>query len=429
MNYLVVGGGPAGVICAETLRKTDPAGAITMISSENEPAYSRMAIPYFLADEIAEEGTYLREPNNHFKNLAIEYLRGKTIEKIAPAKKRVTLDDGKELGYDRLLIATGARPTAPPIRGLDQPGVHPCWTLEDSRHIHKLAKPGAHVVLIGAGFIGCIILNAISARKLDITVVEADDRMVPRMMNQAGGNLIKDWCQKKGVRVLTSTRVEAIEALPSGSQPPLNLKLDNGEELRADLVITATGVTPIMDFLDGSGVKTDEGILVNDYLQTSVPEIYAAGDVAQGKDFSFGERSVHAIQPTASEHGRVAALNMAGTPTAYQGSLNMNVLDTLGLVSYSFGKWMGAKGGDHSEQLDSEKFRYIRLEFEDELLVGSISLGPFEHVGIIRGLIQSKIRLGKWKEKLLRDPKRVMEAYLACTHSGKLPLKMRAFAG
>lgn len=132
------------------------------------------------------------------------------------------------------------------------PGIHSCWTLEDGRNIVNRAQPGSNVVLMGAGFIGCIILEALALRKVNLTVIEMGDRMVPRMMDQTAGNMIKKWCQEKGVAVHTSTRVDAIE---KGSGDSLKVKLDNGDVLDADLVISATGVAANIQFLEGSGLK------------------------------------------------------------------------------------------------------------------------------------------------------------------------------
>ena len=266
---------------------------------------------------------------------------------------------------------------------------------------------------MGAGFIGCIILEALASRGVNLTVVEMEDRMVARMMDQNSGNLIKKWCQGKGVSVHTSTRVEAITESDNG----LKVSLDNGEVVDADLVISATGVKPNIQFLEGSGIKTEFGVLVNNRLQSSDPDIYAAGDVCQGKDFSTGEYSVQAIQPTAADHGRIAAMNMMGKDTVHQGSVNLNVLDTLGLISSSYGLWMGVEGGDSSELYDAERYRYISLQFCEDVLVGAQSLGLTQHVGVLRGLIQSKVKLGKWKDRLLKDPTRIMEAYLGCTQA------------
>ena len=143
-----------------------------------------------------------------------------------------------------------------------------------------------------------------------------------------------------------------------------------------------------------------------------MPCIYAAGDVAQGRDFSTGEWVVHALQPTATEHGRVAALNMAGKNVPYRGSLGMNVLDTVGLLSYTFGLWKGREGEETVESVDEDHFLYIRLCFESDILIGAITIGNTQHVGAIRGLIQTRRHLGEWKEKLMKNPQLVMEAFV-----------------
>jgi NAD(P)H-nitrite reductase large subunit len=413
MKHVIVGAGPSGVIAAETLRKVDPGSSIVMIGDEPEPPYSRMALPYYLIEKIDESGTYLRKTQTHFSDKNIDVIRDR-VSNIDSNTKSLKLDNNDTVEYDKLLIATGSHPITPPIEGMDLPGIHSCWTLEDGRNIVSRAKPGSNVVLMGAGFIGCIILEALALRKVNLTVIEMGDRMVPRMMDQNAGNMIKSWCQAKGVNVHTSTKVEAIE---KGSGDSLKVKLDNGDMLDADLVISATGVAANIQFLEGSGLKTDMGILVNDRLQSNVSDIYAAGDVCQGKDFSTGEYSVQAIQPTAADHGRIAAMNMAGKDTVHQGCVNMNVLDTMGLISSSYGLWMGIDGGESIQLCDNDRYRYLSLSFEDDVLVGAQSLGLTQHVGVLRGLIQTKLKLGKWKDHLLKDPTRIMEAYLANTQA------------
>lgn len=413
MTYVIIGAGPAGVSAADTLRKADPAAAIVMIGSEPEPPYSRMAIPYVLTGIIVEQGTYLRKEDGHYVTSKIDYRQG-TVTSIDAAKKLLKLADGSTQAYTKLLIATGASPVKPPIEGLDLPAVHHCWTLADCRNIAKYAEKGADVVLMGAGFIGCIIMEALAERGVNLTVVEALDRMVPRMMNEPAGNMIKSWCEKKGVRVFTSTKVTKLE--DSGDKDDtLSVSLDNGEKIPAHLVVVATGVRSNIGFLEGSGVKIDQGIMVDECLRSSVDDIYAAGDCAQGPDFSTGGWAVHAVQPTAVDHGRIAALNMAGKPAPYKGSLNMNVLDTVGLISASFGKWDGIDGGDHVEAIDAENFRYMRLEFNGDKIVGALSLGRTDQIGVLRGLIQTEVSLGPWKDKLMADPHLIADAFVACS--------------
>lgn len=414
MHHVIIGAGPAGVIAAETLRKVDTDTKVTIIGDEPEPPYSRMALPYYLINQIDERGTYLRKTDHHYRQSGIDVVQD-TVTQVVPKDNCLKLKNGKDVKYDKLLVATGSYPVSPPIPGIDLEGVHPCWTLADGRNIAALATPNAKVVLMGAGFIGCIVLEALATRGVELTVVEMEDRMVPRMMNDTSGTLMKQWCQAKGVTVHTSTKVEAIKRGNGGHK--LSVILDNGETLPADMVISATGVKSNMGLLQDSGVKTDFGVLVDEYLQTSDPNIYAAGDVAQGKDFSTGGYSVQAIQPTAADHGRIAAMNMAGKRTRHQGSVNMNVLATLGLISSSFGLWMGVQGGDSAELCDPERYEYLNLQFQDDVLVGASSLGLTEHIGVVRGLIQSKVGLGSWKQKLMHEPNRVMEAYIANTQA------------
>jgi NAD(P)H-nitrite reductase large subunit len=408
-DYVIIGAGPAGVIAAETLRAADPQGSVVVLCGEDEPPYSRMAIPYLLAGDIGEDGTRLRHANGHYESLRIDLRRGRAAT-VDPDKGAVNLEDGSGLHYDRLLIATGSHPARPPVPGMDLPGVESCWTMEDARRIAAATKAGSRVVLMGAGFIGCIVLEALAARGVELTVVETEDRMLPRMMDEAGAAMIKRWCESKGVKVLTSTAVESVARLGDA----LRLTLSDGTDVEGDLVVCATGVTPNLGFLEGSGIETDRGIVVDDRLKTSRDGIYAAGDVAQGPDFSTGGKAIHAIQPTASEHGRIAALNMAGVDTPYRGSLALNVLNTLGLISSSYGLWQGAEGGDRAVARDDDASRYLRLEFDSDVLVGALSLGLTQHVGVLRGLIQTRTKLGRWKDRLMRDPHLVMQAYLSC---------------
>jgi len=419
MQHVIIGAGPAGVIAAETLRRLSGDADIRLIGEEDEPPYSRMAIPYHLVGNIAEQGTYLRKRDGWFESQRIDVVRDR-VTSVDPASKSLALASGARQAYDRLLIATGSSAVKPPIDGVDSPGVYNCWTLADAREIIERASAGARVVLMGAGFIGCIILEALASRGVKLTVIEMEDRMVPRMMNQRSGGLIKQWCQDKSVEVLTSTRVESIE--PDGGA--LTVHLGSGGTRQADLVIAATGVRPNTAFLDGSGIEVDGGVVVDRTLRTSAADVYAAGDVARGRDFSTGEYTVQAIQPTAVEHGRVAAANMVhGQEIVHQGSLNMNVLDTMGLVSASFGHWQGVDGGESAELFDGERFRYINLQFEDDVLVGANTLGLTQHVGVLRGLIQTRLRLGAaGKRKLLDNPLNVMEAYLKASQGTTLSL-------
>jgi NADPH-dependent 2,4-dienoyl-CoA reductase/sulfur reductase-like enzyme len=469
MKHVILGAGPAGVIAAETIRKHAPHDSITLVGDEPEAPYSRMAIPYLLIGNIPEAGTHLRHTADHFAKHRIDVVRGVRAQSINTQAQTVKLSDGRVLPYDKLLVATGSRPASPPITGINSPGVHSCWTLADARAIMERAKPGAKVVQMGAGFIGCIIMEALAMRGVQLSVVEMGDRMVPRMMGPTAGGMIKDWCERKGVKVYTGARVESIGAAgaaagnahpattasPAATSEPsffgrlaallgfgdgasntgtasggastpggagLMVRLSAGQTLEADLVISATGVKPNVDFLQGSGVTINTGIVTDARMATNIPGIYAAGDCAEAFDSPSGTHVVSAIQPNAADEARIAALNMVGQAATLQRVPQINVLDTLGLISASFGQWQGVPGGEHVELTDRQADRHLSLQFSGDRLVGCNSIGWTEHVGVMRGLVEGGVSLGPWKETLLKDPTKLMEAYLdraqgASTHA------------
>jgi len=200
MKHVIIGAGPSGVVAATTLRKFCPKDEILLIGGESEPPYSRMAIPYYLIGDIKEAGTHLKTDADYYEKNRITCQHGR-VAKIDPKKKTLYLKDGKTVTYDKLLLASGAYPTRPPVPGIDDPEITGCWTLEDARLIAKKCRKGVKVLQMGAGFIGCIIMEAIAATGVDLTIVEMGDRMVPRMMNKTCGGLIKRWCEQKGIAV------------------------------------------------------------------------------------------------------------------------------------------------------------------------------------------------------------------------------------
>jgi NAD(P)H-nitrite reductase large subunit len=412
MNYVIAGSGPAGVTAAETIRSIDKSGTITLLGGEGEVPYSRMAIPYYLHSNIKEEGTHLRQSQGHYDNLGIK-VRNARIAGIDAKAKTLYTTAIEQIPYDKLLIATGASPIIPRFEGTDLPGVHTCWTLADARAIHKIVGKGARVVLVGAGFIGSIVLEALHQVGADLTVVEIAPRMVARMMDETAGGMLGRWCTEHGVRVLTNTKVDRIYSGSGTGGSRLSVGLSNGEYIPATLVVLAAGVRSNTGILAGTGVKIGQGIGVNQFLETNVADIYAAGDCCEGVDISTGKPDMLAIQPVAVEHGRLAGQNMAGQKTPHRGSLNMNVLDTMGLISSSFGLWQGVVDGKTASLTDEAKYKYLKLNFLGDKMVGAQCVGMTDHVGMLRGLIQTGFRLGAWKDKLMAEPERLREAYVA----------------
>lgn len=412
MHHVIVGSGPAGVTAAETIRSIDGKADITLIGGEGEQPYSRMAIPYLLHGNIEEKGTFLRQKAGHYDSAGIKF-RNAPIAGIDATKKELWTTGLEPIKYDRLLLATGASPIIPRMEGADLPGVHTCWTLADAREISKIVSKGAPVVLVGAGFIGSIVLEALHQTGCQLTVVEIAPRMVARMMDETAGGMLGRWCTEHGVKVLTNTKVERIQPGSGAGGAKLSVGLSNGSTVPAALVVLAAGVRSNTAILAGTGAKVKTGILVDQYLQTSVRDIYAAGDCCEGVDLSTGKPDMLAIQPVAVEHGRVAGQNMAGQTTPHRGSLNMNVLDTMGLISSSFGLWQGSPEGKTASLTDQKQWKYLKLNFLGDKLIGAQCVGMTDHVGMLRGLIQTGFKLGSWKEKLMSEPERLREAYVA----------------
>ena len=412
MHHVIVGSGPAGVTAAETIRSIDKTAKITLIGGEGEAPYSRMAIPYLLHGDIEEKGTFLRQQAGHYESLGIDY-KNTRIAGIDATTKTLWTTAIEPMKYDRLLLATGATPIIPRFEGSDLPGVHTCWTLADARAITKLVSKGTPVVLVGAGFIGSIVLEALHKTGAQLTVVEIAPRMVARMMDETAGGMLGRWCTEHGVRVLTNTKVERILTGSGTGNSKLSVGLSNGEFIPATLVVLAAGVRSNTALLAGTGAKVGQGIAVNEYLETNVPGIFAAGDCCEGVDLSTGKPDMLAIQPVAVEHGRLAGQNMAGQKTPHRGSLNMNVLDTLGLISSSFGNWQGVPEGKTSSMTDEKNFKYLKLNFLGDKMIGAQCVGMTDHVGMLRGLIQTGFKLGPWRDILLQSPERLREAYVA----------------
>jgi NAD(P)H-nitrite reductase large subunit len=420
-RHLIIGGGPAAINAIETIRDFDGGAApITLVS--DEAAYARMVLPYYLANQIPLKQIFTADVA-YYDALQVERYIGLRVSRIDPQGKKVTLQDGRALSFDNLLIATGASPVIPPIPGANLPGVHPLWTLAQTHAVLSAAegKPRPEVVLIGAGFIGFIVLNAMYKRGWKLHVVEIADHVLPRMLDAESARLVEGWLQKKGVSLHLGTSARDVAEVNGRKR----VSLAGGASIDADLVIIATGIRPNLDLLEGSGIQTDQGILVNDRMETNYPFIYAAGDVAQGPDLLGDEPAVHAIQPTAVDHGRIAGANMAGQEVHYPGSLLMNILDACGLQCASFGRW-GEAGAEAMTIRNPDRPVYRRLLWTGDQITGAIFVGPandlgmLNDVGMVKGIMQTRTPLESWKEFLRENPFDIRRPYVAARVGQKL---------
>ena len=418
-RHVIVGGGPGGMNAIETIRGYDSDASITLIC--NEPAYARMALPYYVSGDVGEDHV-LTGDDGYFSNLDVTTKFGSKVTSVDPGASSVTLDDGSTVAYDNLLIATGSSPHKLNIPGAAGAGVYNLWTIDDARKATAALSGDAEVAFIGAGFIGFIILNAINKIGAKAHVIELEGQVLPRMLDAQGASLVNTWLSKKGVGVSTGVSVSSIA---HGGDGKKTLNLSDGSSVSADLVIMATGISANTGFLDGSGIETNQGIIVNNRCRTNHANIYAAGDVAEGPDMSSGGNAVHAIHPTAVDHGRVAGANMAGQDVEYGGSLSMNILDVCGLQCASFGVW---SEGDHETTsiVNATRPVYRKLVWSGNTLVGAILIGPADDIsmlndmGMVKGLIQAQTDLGAWKNHIAANPTDIRRPYVATKTAEKL---------
>jgi len=420
-RHLIIGGGTAGMNAMRAIREEErERSEITLVSAEKP--YSRMVLPYYLDRSIAESHVFTAAAAV-LAQWGVKAHLGRRAAHLDVKANACTLDDGTKVEYDDCLVATGSAPVRPPIPGADGAGVHSFWTLDQCRELIAHITPGSHVVMVGAGFISFTILNSILALGAKLTIVEIAPRILPRMIDATGAELTQRWLTQHGVAVRPGVKLTKIE----DARGKKRLRFAAGSDLVADVVIMATGIRANIDWLKDSGITIGRGIVVDDRLRSTVPNVYAAGDVAEGRELIAGQPEVHAIEPTSQEHGRVAGSNMAGTDVRYRGSLLMNIVEVCHLDIASFGAWEDAKA-EAVSGLKPDRPAYRKLLFTGDRLTGAIILGPSSEiwttndVGMLKGLVQSGVSLARFKDHLRRNPFDIKPAFIAAkTTSALLP--------
>jgi len=418
-RHVIVGGGTAGHSAITTLRLQEAEPSEIVLVSAERP-YSRMVLPYYLGRTITESHVFTATPAR-LAQLGVTTHLGRRAVGLDPKAGALTLDDGARVEYDDLLIATGSSPVRARVPGADGPGVHSFWTLEQARGVVRETAAGSRVVMVGAGFIAFTILNSILAIGARLTIVEIAPQILPRMIDRQGAALVEGWLRRHGVEVHTGATLSSIDQVDGHRR----LRFADGTSLDADVVIMATGIRTNLEWLDGSGIRVNRGVVVDDHLRSSAPSVYAAGDVAEGRDLVTGLPDVHAIEPTAMEHGRVAGANMAGRDVAYRGSLLMNIVEVCHLDVASFGRW-DDPDAEVMLAVHPERPAYRKLLWRGDRLTGAMILGPSEDiwttndVGMLKGLVQARTRLGAWKERLRRNPFDVKTAFIASRTTERL---------
>lgn len=388
-DYLVIGNSAAGVSACEGIRRMDQAGSIGVVSDEVTMPYSRCLLTSYLSGKVPEKQLFFRPPGFYQKN-RIELLLGKRAAGIDASAKLVALDDGQEVGYGKLLLATGSRARLYDIPGKDLPGMFTLRTLQDAERISAAVEGAKRAVIMGGGLVGIGTAISLRTRGLEVCVVVASRSILSQNLDLEGGNMLVRHLEANGIRFLFGTDV--VEVL--GNDRVRGVRLSDGRTQECGLVVSAKGVLMNSELAAGAGIATERGVLVDDHMRTSAADVYAAGDVAQAKDFLTGSSEVMTIWPVAAEQGKMAGMDMAGGDVAYPGGLQMNTVDFFGLPVVSIGETREPKDPSGVEALVSREekaMRYRKVVLRDGRVVGAILIGDTESAGVYTGLMCTRV--------------------------------------
>jgi nitrite reductase (NADH) large subunit len=390
-TYLIIGNGVAGNTAAENIRKHDPAGKVVIFSRESRPFYYVPALPEYLAGEKAADQIIVH-PQSWYEQRRIDLYLNTRVTRVDAAQKFVETEAGARFPFDRLLLATGGNSFVPPLKGVDSPGVFTLRTLADADQIKRAAVAAKTAVLIGGGLLGLEAGNGLRKAGLSIRVVEFFPRLLPRQMDAAGAAMLQRQMEDMGFTFHLGAKTQEITPGPTG----LTVNLASGERLTGDLVLISAGVRPDLSLAQALGLDLDKGVKVDDSMQTSRDDIYAAGDLIEHRGRFYG------IWPAAMEQGAVAGAAMAGQAAIYEGTLPSNVLKVVGIDLMAAGD-IDAEGKLTAivHQDESQK-TYRKLVIQDNRLVGAILLGDIRGRGEIQAAIKKKLDLSHLKDELVQ---------------------------
>lgn len=390
MEYVIIGNSTAGIAAAESIRKLDQAGSITILSDEAFPTYGRPLISYYLLGKTDAAHMNYR-PADFYRKNNIRTMFSVRAEHIDTAKKQVLLQGGKKVKYDKLLVATGSRPFVPPMEGLDKNEYFTFMTYADALALEKQLAPEKKVLIVGAGLIGLKCLEGIADRVGKVTVVDMAPHILPSILDDYGASIIQEQLEKHGAEFYLSDSVASFEKgvahLKSGATVPF------------DILVVAAGVRPNVELVKEAGGKVGRGILTDDRQETSLKDVYAAGDCTESYDITCGQSRILALLPNAQFQGSCAGTNMAGGEAHFTNAVPMNAIGFFGSHVLTAGSYFG----DTYEEKEGETYK--KLFFDGDKLNGFILIDLPERAGIYTSLLRNQTSLSEVDfEALKKDP-------------------------
>jgi phenylglyoxylate dehydrogenase epsilon subunit len=403
-KYLIVGSSHAGLSALEAIRVQDEEESITLLTQEKYLPYSPTILPYVVSGLVDAKEAFLRDEEG-LSHRGIELRRDAKVVGVEPQTRTVKLESGESIEYEKLLLATGAKPLLPPISGLEDAPYHVLRTLDDALGLQGAAQKAKSAIVLGGGLIGMHAAENLAKRGRKVTVVEALPHVLPGYFDEQAAGLIQRVFTENGIEILAGSAVTHAGRSDGGCI----VSLESGEDLSADLLMVATGVKSNMDYLAESGIDMDEGILVDDTMRTSAEGIWAAGDVAQAQSFFGNGKRINAILPNAVEQGRIAGMDMVGDPAVkpFQGGLPMNTYRFMGNNAFSVGMSEVPEGNEGYEVEQAslpDSLQYQKLIFKKGQLVGASGINTSLDPGIMLQLIGRKVDLEEVKAQFVASP-------------------------
>lgn len=392
-NYVIIGNGVAATGCIEGIMSVDKSSKITVVSEEKYAVYCRPLISYYLEGKTTLEKMNYRN-DNFYKNNDCDVIYGKKAVEIKNDKKCVVLDDGTELPFDKVCVASGSSPFVPPFEGLDTvKNKFSFMTIDDTLALEKAITKDSKVLIVGAGLIGLKCAEGICDRVAEITVCDLADRILSSILDNECAAIMQKHLESYGIKFELGDTVERFD----GNTAVMKSK----KEISFDVLVLAVGVRANTELVQKLGGEVNRGIIVNDKMQTSVENIYAAGDCTEGDDASLGEKRVLAILPNAYMQGHCAGVNMADSEEVFDNAIPMNSIGFFGLHAMTAGSYFT---GDNASLIEKKGENSIkRLYLKDGYLCGFIIIGPVENAGIYTSMIREKTPLETIDMELLKE--------------------------